>query len=950
MQLQPGKFLIFLTLMLPVLQDRLDAQDLLLFFENSELLTNKELGSPFCKAFTDLDGDYRDDLIRLDGDDRLYIEFSSNAGQSLSSLVLPAVPGDIWTTSVGDLDNDGINEILTAGIYNGLTVWDNTNNGFSYDVKQKTIGDFYAQASNLVDINNDGWLDAFICNDDGLSKIFINDGNGQLIDSSDMIDMRTAIASDNSGNYASEWTDIDGDGDLDLYIAKCRINVNDFSDPRRINALFINENGEFREAAEEYGIAVGAQSWTANFGDIDNDGDMDMFITNHDFRSQLFENINNDTFVEINYLENGMSLKSYAFQSAFTDFDNDGWLDIIIAGQEGFILQNKGDKTFIRLDNPFGFEDIASFALGDINNDGFTDVLSSYNLLGSSFNKPDRFWQNLGNNNNYLTISLQGQNSNRSGIGARVEAYGSWGKQTRIIQSGIGYGTTHSLKARFGLGSSASIDSLLIHWPSGHVDIYDDIQINNSYLAIESSCLEVLPRVDLGLSLLDCNTDTICIHSSDNMPLTWNDGSFADSLCVISSGYVSAFSQLNLNCRLPVQSVYIDSLSQPSKPELDIINELRICKDRNFVIGERSNNEYLWQDGSVSTDKRIVEAGEYYLINSNICDTIYSDTVSVDIISPLSLASDSVIVITSPQPVNIDINKTATIFYRDSLKEDTLTMSGLFETDTIDSDTSFYYDFEIEELLPVYRGAANIDKLNLDDPLLLEAASLSLEFEVYESCTLHSIAVNATLPGKRIIEIYNLDSKETEFVKSYDLPKGIQRLELNIELNPAKYIIFTNTNSNIENFGFDAPALNVLDSEVQYPYGISDMIEITTSNIGTSHFPYFFDWFVEKKQSSCRSGLSRIDIQLNTTSSTDNSLSNTGVRLYPNPFINGLSFETDYNFDLLQIVNSQGANILSITNPGIYLELDMSSHAPGFYIVLLTDGDKTLKRKIVKLK
>jgi hypothetical protein len=90
----------------------------------------------------------------------------------------------------------------------------------------------------------------FACHDDAAGRIWGNDGSGALQESNNWIDLATVPASDNSGNYGSVWSDIDNDGDLDLYIAKCRQGVNDPSDPRRINALYINDGaGNYTEAA-----------------------------------------------------------------------------------------------------------------------------------------------------------------------------------------------------------------------------------------------------------------------------------------------------------------------------------------------------------------------------------------------------------------------------------------------------------------------------------------------------------------------------------------------------------------------------------------------------------------------------------------------------------------------------------------------------------------------------
>jgi hypothetical protein len=114
-----------------------------------------------------------------------------------------------------------------------------------------------------------------------LSRIWTNDGAGNLVPNSSLIDLTnydpgTFTNTDHSGNYGSVWSDINHDGNLDLVIAKCRQGVTNPLDPRRINQAWINDgNGNFTEQAVDRGIAIYQQSWTVDFGDVNNDGFFD---------------------------------------------------------------------------------------------------------------------------------------------------------------------------------------------------------------------------------------------------------------------------------------------------------------------------------------------------------------------------------------------------------------------------------------------------------------------------------------------------------------------------------------------------------------------------------------------------------------------------------------------------------------------------------------------------
>src|SRR5690606_13333387 len=94
---------------------------------------------------------------------------------------------------------------------------------------------------------------------------------------------------------------------------------------------------------------------------------------------------------------------------------------------------------------------------------------------------------NNGNSNNWITIHLQGVASNRNGIGARVEIYGSWGKQIRDVRSGDGFRFMSTINAHFGLGQAQEIDQLVVRWPSGTVDVINNPGINEPFSLLEGT-------------------------------------------------------------------------------------------------------------------------------------------------------------------------------------------------------------------------------------------------------------------------------------------------------------------------------------------------------------------------------------------------------------------------------------------------------------------------------
>jgi hypothetical protein len=139
------------------------------------------------------------------------------------------------------------------------------------------------------------------------------------------------------------------------------------------------------------------------------------------------------------------------------------------------IMYNKGDGTFGSSNVGFGVG-----AVGDLNNDGFLDVLN-----GSTIR------MNNGNSNKWIKFYLQGIQSNRNGIGARVEIYGAWGKQIRDARSGDGFEYMSSLNVHFGIGQATEIQQVIIRWPSGIVDTIVNPDPNQAILVVEGSTLSV---------------------------------------------------------------------------------------------------------------------------------------------------------------------------------------------------------------------------------------------------------------------------------------------------------------------------------------------------------------------------------------------------------------------------------------------------------------------------
>ena len=328
-------------------------------------------------------------------------------------------------------------------------------------------GSMFMQACNWVDIDNDGVLDVFGCHDDALSRMWQGNEDGtlspapQFIDLTDY-DLQDYPGNDHSGNYGTVWTDFDSDGDIDLFIAKCRQFVNDPQDPRRINQLWVNDgNGGWTEEALERGLVLYEQSWTTDFADIDNDGDFDCLATNHSSTIQLLENDGTGHFTNIT-AGSGLEVTGFFLQAKMDDFDNDGFVDLIYTGGADGFFRNNGDMTFTEVPNVFPWNDtMHSFASGDVNRDGQLDVYASYgnSYVSPDNGNPDILWVNDGNDNHWIAFDLEGFESNIDAVGAKVELTGDFGTMVREVRGGESYGITCTFACRFGLEPARDCDA-----------------------------------------------------------------------------------------------------------------------------------------------------------------------------------------------------------------------------------------------------------------------------------------------------------------------------------------------------------------------------------------------------------------------------------------------------------------------------------------------------------
>ncbi|NJM80753.1 MAG: T9SS type A sorting domain-containing protein [Flavobacterium sp.] len=469
-----------------------------------------------------MNGDYLDDIVTIQNNQMTILTQLTTGGFTSTVYPLPGLTTlPSWSITAGDFDRNGFNDIVLGG-GSRLTLIKANNTGTNYS-EVPYPQNIFTQRANFIDIDNDGNLDLFACHDVAQSHAYRNDGAGNLIFE---IAFFPTLAV--GGNYASIWTDYDNDGDMDMYMAKCRGGA-PAGDAQRINLLYQNNRISatpsltYSEKGSSAGVNDGSQSWSTAIEDFDNDGDMDFLLSNISDTNKFYRNNGDGTFTDI-YASTGIAPQVGSWELQAVDFDNDGFVDFFWQNGKEIYLNN-GDMTFTGYDLSF-----SEGGIGDLNNDGFLDIQFGANV-----------YYNNQNANNWVKINLQGVQSNRNGIGARVELYGAWGKQIREIRSGHGFSHQSTMNAHFGIGTETAISQIVIKWSSGTIDVINNPNSNQALTVIEGSS---------PLSSAGFNTAEIKIYpnpGSDYITITNSEKLDIKSISIysISGKLIQTFDEIN---------------------------------------------------------------------------------------------------------------------------------------------------------------------------------------------------------------------------------------------------------------------------------------------------------------------------------------------------------------------------------------------------------------------
>jgi hypothetical protein len=293
-----------------------------------------------------------------------------------------------------------------------------------------------------ADYDNDGHPDIWVGNYGYAgNRIWRNLGNGTFVDVAyDLGADRDRIGIQGGNTFGGDWGDIDNDGDLDLYAANiAHPRYQPASDPSR---LLVNQGPPtygFRGERAQRGLIYDEGDVNAAFADFDNDGDLDLAVASlyPHHMSRLYANDGTGHFVDVTY-ETGVAVED-AVSVVWSDVDEDGDLDLVTADRHG--------KQRVHL-----------------------------------------FINRIGQNNHWLELRLQGTTSNRDAIGARVILTVHGKSQIREVQGGGGHSNDQSTKVvHFGLGDQTAVDELVVRWPGGKDETFTGVTADSRFVVRQGS-------------------------------------------------------------------------------------------------------------------------------------------------------------------------------------------------------------------------------------------------------------------------------------------------------------------------------------------------------------------------------------------------------------------------------------------------------------------------------
>ena len=374
----------------------------------------------------------------------------------------------------GDYDNDGKLDLYITRYFSTTNLLFH-NDGNGNFTKVLNAGPIVTDANSSGgcswgDYNKDGWLDMFVANGQNQNDaLYKNNGNGTFTRI-----INDPIVLDGAESRSCSWGDYNNDTWPDMFV----VNYGAQNDMLYKN----NGNGTFTRIYNSGATNDGLYGSGCSWADYDNDGWLDLYVTNNSANSMLYHNERNGTFSLSGTLPSFES--GFAYIANWGDFDNDGWIDLFVPKRS--VNGSSPLNALFKNVNGVGFNKITNDVIGveggacdagawaDYNNDGKLDIY----ITNSSRTPliPAYFYKNITAAGNFITLKLKGCSLNKSAIGARIRVVDG---NTKIIREISGGNCTQNmLWQHIGLGNITNIDSVIINWTTGNVTKMTNVTAN----------------------------------------------------------------------------------------------------------------------------------------------------------------------------------------------------------------------------------------------------------------------------------------------------------------------------------------------------------------------------------------------------------------------------------------------------------------------------------------
>lgn len=393
----------------------------------------------------------------------------------------------------GDYDNDGNPDLFVTN-RNFFKNFFYKGTGDSVFIKI-TSGNIVSDSANSnsghwVDIDRDGDLDLFVLNFQGNDFLYMNSGFPQY--NFTKVDTSSFLINPGDFSISAVWCDFNNDRFPDLFVGNAG-SENDFIYKN-------NGSGYFTKTVFNDGRSTLGASW----GDYNNDGNMDLIAANYLNQNNILYKNNGSPDYTFTRIDTGIVSTDggNSVGSCWGDIDNDGDIDLFIAndnGQNNVLYLNSGypNYSFSKVlsgaivsdgGNSFGC------AFGDYNNDGAIDLFVANRLNQNNF-----LYLNNGNGNSWLGIKCNGTVSNKSAIGTKVKIKaninGQFIWQTREVQSQSGY-NSENLLLNFGFGNAVIADSVIVQWISGSTTVFTNQTLNRNITVSENGTITSIAMIN----------------------------------------------------------------------------------------------------------------------------------------------------------------------------------------------------------------------------------------------------------------------------------------------------------------------------------------------------------------------------------------------------------------------------------------------------------------------